>query len=108
MKVDAVRAKALVSQLQEVQHRIANVAKGQNVSFLCVCTQHTHQIQCNLKPHTLVSRRACCRCRDARRPAMPDRTAGGRARCGGNGAERRKHSKSFQTQTTQKTDALGR
>lgn len=37
MKVDAVRAKALVSQLQEVQHRIASVAKGRNVSFfVCV------------------------------------------------------------------------
>ncbi|KAI3400024.1 hypothetical protein diail_4858 [Diaporthe ilicicola] len=33
MKVDAVRAKALVSQLQDVQHRIATVAKGRNVSF---------------------------------------------------------------------------
>lgn len=36
MKVDAVRAKALVSQLQEVQHRIANVAKGRNVRLVAV------------------------------------------------------------------------
>ncbi|KAL1860603.1 hypothetical protein Daus18300_009093 [Diaporthe australafricana] len=36
MKVDAVRAKALVSQLQEVQHRIATVAKGRNVRLVAV------------------------------------------------------------------------
>jgi hypothetical protein len=33
MKVDAARAKALVSQLQDVQQRIAAVAKGRNVSL---------------------------------------------------------------------------
>ncbi|KAI7788753.1 alanine racemase family protein [Diaporthe eres] len=36
MKVDAVRAKALVSQLQDVQLRIANVAKGRNVRLVAV------------------------------------------------------------------------
>lgn len=38
MKVDAVRAKALVSQLQDVQQRIASVAKGRNVSLACDAT----------------------------------------------------------------------
>lgn len=46
MKVDAVRAKALVSQLQEVQLRIANVAKGRNVSFFsCVRAAHSFPLQ---------------------------------------------------------------
>ncbi|KAK2607337.1 hypothetical protein N8I77_006017 [Diaporthe amygdali] len=36
MKVDAVRAKALVSQLQDVQQRIASVAKGRNVRLVAV------------------------------------------------------------------------
>ncbi|KAH8778829.1 hypothetical protein F5883DRAFT_543014 [Diaporthe sp. PMI_573] len=36
MKIDAVRAKALVSQLQDVQHRIAAVAKGGNVRLVAV------------------------------------------------------------------------
>ncbi|KAG8160272.1 hypothetical protein KVR01_009808 [Diaporthe batatas] len=36
MKVDAVRAKALVSQLQDVQQRIAAVAKGRNVRLVAV------------------------------------------------------------------------
>lgn len=51
MKVDAVRAKALVSQLQDVQLRIANVAKGRNVSFLffVLCVQHAH-FHCNPEP----------------------------------------------------------
>lgn len=34
MKVDPARAKALVSQLQEVQQRISAVAKGRPVSSL--------------------------------------------------------------------------
>lgn len=47
MKVDAVRAKALVSQLQDVQLRIANVAKGRNVSFFfcLVRAQHSFPLQ---------------------------------------------------------------
>lgn len=73
MKVDAVRAKALVSQLQEVQHRIANVAKGRNVSFMCDarCTPTT-PLQHQAIRFSSHLGWAWCRCRGARRPAMPE------------------------------------
>lgn len=36
VKVDPARAKALVSQLQGVNERIAAVAKGRHVSYFCI------------------------------------------------------------------------
>lgn len=107
MKVDAVRAKALVSQLQEVQQRIANVAKGQNVSFSCACMHHAPSpVQPQAKPSRLTSgalplprRQRSCDAGPHGRGSGPMWRERGREK---------KHRKPSQVQTTQKTDALRR
>lgn len=43
MKVDPLRANALVSQLQEVQQRISAVAKDRSVSLAHVPSYHPSQ-----------------------------------------------------------------
>lgn len=107
MKVDAVRAKALVSQLQEVQHRIANVAKGRNVSFMCDACSTPTTLHCNIKPSgsrlTLVAHGAVAaapellRCRKGR--------TGRWTRCGGWQRTEKKHGKSSQNAHDTETDA---
>lgn len=100
MKVDAVRAKALVSQLQEVQHRIANVAKGRNVSFMRVMRAAHPPLHCNIKPSgsrlTLVALGAVAAEPDVLR-CRKERRTGRRTRCGGD--------KSSQTADDTETDA---